>query len=313
MIRPIIIDADPSVDDAVAILLALAAPHELEVLAVTTVAGNVPVALATNNALKTLELAGRSDIPVYVGATAPLQGALRSAEYVHGASGLDGYALPAPVTQAGAGFAPDRIIELVMARPANTVTLCCIAPLTNIALALEKAPDLGPRLREIVIMGGARREGGNITPCAEFNIFVDPEAAQRVFTCGASLTLIPLDCTHQVLTSASRLQRLRAIGTPLTEALYHLLVYNKAFHERRCGTDGAPLHDPTTIAYLMKPELFCGRRVSVEIECNSRTTRGMTVIDWWNVTAATPNAQVLTDIDADGYFQLVLERLTRLA
>jgi len=312
MRRAIIIDTDPSVVDAVAVLLALASPDELEVLALTTVAGNVPVSLTTTNALKVLELARRTDIPVHAGAAAPLKGSLRSAEYVHGQTGLDGYVLPDPLGAAAAGAACDRIVELVMERPAGSVTLCCIAPLTNVALALAKAPALAGRLQEIVIMGGARSEGGNIAPCAEFNIFVDPEAAQAVLACGAPITLIPLDCTHQALTSAARLARLRAIGTPLAEALFHLLVFNKRFHERRCGTDGAPLHDATTIAYLLAPAIFNGRRVAVQVECASPLTRGMTVIDWWKVTDAAPNAQVLTEIHADAYFDLVIERLARL-
>lgn len=310
--RAILIDTDPSVDDAVAILLALASPGELALLALTTVAGNVPLRLTTRNALAVLELAGRSDIPVYAGAEAPLAGTLRSAEHVHGDSGMDGYPLPEPAITAAPGFAPDRIVELVMARPPRTVTLVCIAPMTNLALALEREPALGRHLQEVVIMGGARREGGNITPCAEFNVFVDPEAAQRVLASGAPITLIPLDCTYQALTSTPRLAALRAIATPIAEALFHLLAFNKRFHEKRCGTDGAPLHDPTTIAYLLRPGLFSGRRVAVEIECAGRATRGMSVIDWWSVTGAAANAQVLTGIDADGYFALVLERLARL-
>jgi purine nucleosidase len=311
MTRALIIDTDPSVDDAVAALVALASPAELEVLALTTVAGNVPVALTTKNALKVLALAGRTDIPVHPGATGPLNGTLRSAEYVQGATGMDGFELAEPAT-AGSGYAPDAIVDLVMARPAQSITLCCIAPMTNVALALRKAPAVAGRLREIVIMGGARSEGGNITPCAEFNVFVDPEAAHAVFTCGAPITLIPLDCTHQALTSAERLDRLRALGTPLAEALYHLLVFNKRFHERRCGTDGAPLHDATTIAYLLRPDLFTGRRAHVAVECTSELTRGMTVIDWWGVTGKAANAQVLTGIHAAAYFDLVIERLARL-
>jgi purine nucleosidase len=312
MRRAIIIDTDPSVDDAVAILIALASPRELEVLALTTVAGNVPVALTTKNALTVLTLAGRTDIPVHAGAAAPLQGALRSAEYVHGQSGLDGYALPDPSVPAAPGDAAERIVDIVLSRPAQSVTLVCIAPLTNIAQALAAAPQLGNRLREIVIMGGARREGGNISPSAEFNFFVDPEAAEAVLASGAPTTLIPLDCTHQALTSAARLDRLRAIGSPVAEALYHLLVFNKRFHERRCGTDGAPLHDATTIAYLLRPDIFSGRHVPVQVECNGRFTRGMSVIDWWNVTGAVANAQVLTEIHADAYFDLVIERIARL-
>ena len=311
MRRALIIDTDPSVDDAVAALVALASPAELEVLALTTVAGNVPVALTTKNALKVLALAGRTDIPVHPGATGPLEGALRSAEYVQGATGMDGFVLPEPSVTAG-GYAPDAIVDLVMARPPGSVTLACIAPMTNIALALRRCPGLAARLREIVIMGGARSEGGNITPCAEFNVFVDPEAAAAVLACGAPITLIPLDCTHQALTSADRLARLRALGTPLAEALYHLLAFNKRFHEKRCGTDGAPLHDATTIAWRLQPGLCSGRHVHVAVECAGAHTRGMTVIDWWGVTGKPANAQVLTGIHAEAYFDLVIERLARL-
>lgn len=312
MTRAIIIDTDPSVDDAVAILLALGSPAELELLAITTVAGNAPLALTTRNALKTLELAGRVDIPVYAGAAGPLSGALRTAEHVHGDSGLDGYDLPEPSVRAAPGFAPDKIVELVMARPPGDVTLCAIAPLTNIALALASAPELASRLREIAIFGGARREGGNITPAAEFNLFVDPDAAHQVLSSGANVTLIPLDCSHQALTSTPRLDALRAIGTGVAEALFHLLTFNKGFHERRHGSDGAPLHDPLTVAYLLKPELFSGRRIAVAVERDSPLTRGMSVMDWWGVTPSAPNALVLTDVDADAYFALLFERIAAL-
>jgi len=312
MTRAILIDTDPSVDDAVAIMMALGSPAELEVLAITTVAGNVPLALTTRNALKTLELAGRLDVPVFAGAAGPLSGVLRTAEHVHGDSGLDGYDLPEPSAGPSPGFAPDKIVELVMARPPGAVTVCAIAPLTNIALALAQAPQLATRLREIVIFGGARREGGNITPAAEFNLFVDPEAAHQVFSSGAPVTLIPLDCSHQALTTAPRLNALRAVGTARAEALYHLLAFNKRFHERRHGTDGAPLHDPLTVTYLLRPELFSGRRVAVAVERDSPLTRGMSVMDWWRVTQAEPNAQVLTDVDSDAYFTLLIERIAAL-
>jgi len=312
MTRSIIIDTDPSVDDAVAILMALGSAADLEVLALTTVAGNAPLALTTRNALKTLELARRVDVPVFAGAAGPLSGALRTAEHVHGESGLDGYELPEPKVSASPGFAPDKIVELVMARPPGAVTVCAIAPLTNIALALAQAPYLATRLREIVIFGGARREGGNISPAAEFNLFVDPQAAHQVLSSGAKVTLIPLDCSHQALTTTPRLDALRAIATPVAEALYHLLTFNKGFHERRHGTDGAPLHDPLTVAYLLRPELFSGRRIAVAVERDSPLTRGMSVMDWWGVTPSTPNAQVLTDVDADAYFALLFDRIAAL-
>ena len=199
-----------------------------------------------------------------------------------------------------------------MRRPPGYVTLCCLAPLTNIALAMAKEPRLAGHLREIVIMGGAFSEGGNITPAAEFNVYVDPEAAARVLACGALITMIPLDCTHQALTTAPRLEKLRAIGTPVAEAFYHLLKFNKLFDERKYGWEGGPLHDATVIAYLLAPELFHGRKVNVEVECSSALTLGMTVVDWWGVTGKQPNVMLLREINADAYFDLVIGRLSRL-
>ena len=263
MPRPVIIDTDPSPDDAVAFLMALASPEELDVLAITTVAGNVPLSLTSKNALKALELAHLSRTPVFAGATAPLVRPLITAEHVHGNTGFDGYELPDPVTSLANGFAPDVIVDLVMNGKQGGVTLCCLAPLTNIALALAKEPTLATRLREIVVMGGAFSEGGNVTPAAEFNIYVDPEAARRVLQCGAPITMIPLDCTHKALTTPAWLAKLRSIGTPLAEAFYHLSKFNKTFDEQKYGTDGGPLHDATVIAYLLKPDLFSGRKVHV--------------------------------------------------
>jgi len=312
MPRPIIIDTDPSPDDAVAILTALASPEELDVLAVTTVAGNVPLHLTSKNARKALELARRTETPVYAGVAAPLIRPLITAEHVHGLTGFDGYDLPDPVTPLAPGFAPEAIVDLVMSRPRGEVTLCCLAPLTNIALAMAKEPRLAGRLREIVIMGGAFSEGGNITPAAEFNIYVDPEAAARVLACGAPITMIPLDCTHQALTTKPRLAKLRAIGTPVAEAFYHLLTFNKLFDERKYGWEGGPLHDATVIAYLLAPEIFSGRKVNIEVECASALTLGMTVVDWWGVTGRTPSVQFLREINGDAYFDLVIGRLARL-
>jgi purine nucleosidase len=310
--RPIIIDTDPSPDDAVTFLVALASPAELEVLAITTVAGNVPLPLTSKNALKALELAHRTDTPVYAGASAPLMRRLVTAEHVHGRTGFDGYDLPDPLTPLSPGFAPDVIVDLVMSKAAGEVTLCCLAPLTNIALALAKEPRLAGHLREIVLMGGSFSEGGNVTPAAEFNIYVDPEAAAKVLACGAPITMIPLDCTHQALNTQARLDRLRSLGTPLTEAFYHLLKFNKMFDEQKYGWEGGPLHDPTVVAYLLAPQLFSGRHVNVTVECASPLTLGMTVVDWWSVTERKPNVQFLRSIDARGYFDLVIERLGRL-
>jgi len=311
-VRSVIFDTDPSPDDAVAFLAALASPDELEVLAVTTVAGNVPVDLTSKNALKALELAKRTDIPVYKGASAPLVRPLITAEHVHGRTGFDGYDLPEPTTTLAPGFAPDAIVDMVMLRPRGSVTLCCLAPLTNIALALAREPRLAKHLAGIVLMGGSMSEAGNITPAAEFNFYVDPEAAARVFSSSIPITMIPLDCTHQALITDARLEVLRTADTPIGIAFYHLLEFNKRFDRKKYGWPGGPLHDATVTAYLLAPHLFTGRNVHVDIECSSPLTLGASVVDWWSVAEKPANALVLRTVDADGYFRLIFERLLRL-
>jgi len=310
--RCVIFDSDPSPDDAVAFLAALASPEELQILAITTVAGNVPVELTSKNALKALELAGRSDIPVYKGASGPLLRPLVTAEHVHGRTGFDGYNLPEPLAALEPEFAPDAIVHMIMSRPRGTVTLCCLAPLTNIALAFAREPRLPQHLAGIVLMGGSMSEGGNITAAAEFNIYVDPHAAARVFSSGAPITMIPLDCTHQALITDARLEVLRTARTPLGTAFYHLLEFNKRFDRAKYGWPGGPLHDATVTAYLLAPQLFTGRQVFVDIECDSPLTRGASVVDWWGVSGKPQNALVLRTVDADAYFQLIFGRLLRL-
>jgi purine nucleosidase len=199
-----------------------------------------------------------------------------------------------------------------MSRAAGEVTLCCLAPLTNVALAMAREPRLARHLAGIVLMGGAMSEGGNITPAAEFNFYVDPEAAARVFASGAAITMIPLDCTHQALITDARLERLRAAGTPVGTAFHHLLEFNKRFDRAKYGWEGGPLHDATVTAHLLAPELFSGRDVRVEIECSSPLTLGASVVDWWSVTGKPANARVLRSVDAEGYFQLIFGRLLRL-
>ena len=309
--RSVIFDTDPSPDDAVAFLAALASPDELEVLAVTTVAGNVPVDLTSKNALKALELAKRTDIPVYKGASAPLVRPLVTAEHVHGRTGFDGFDLPEPTTALAPGFAPDAIVDMVMSRQQGAVTLCCLAPLTNIALALAREPKLAKHLAGIVLMGGSMSEAGNITPAAEFNFYVDPEAAARVLASGIPITMIPLDSTHQALITDARLEVLRTAGTPVGTAFYHLLEFNKRFDRAKYGWPGGPLHDATVTAYLLAPHLFTGRNVHVDIECSSQLTLGASVVDWWSVAEKPANALVLRTVDADGYFQLIFDRLLR--
>ncbi len=307
--RSIIIDTDPSPDDAVAFLMALGSPNELELLALTTVGGNVSLEQTTINTLKALELVGRNEIPVYKGAEQPLERDLITAPEVHGNTGFEGYDLPEPKGTAANGFAPDKIVDLVMGNEPNSITICAIAPLTNIALALQKEPKIAKRLQEIVLMGGAKSESGNITPAAEYNIYVDPEAAEIVFKSGVPITMLPLDCTHKALSTDARLEKLRAIGTPHMEAFYHLLKFNRIFDSEKMSLDGGPLHDPTTIAYLLKPEIFKAKKVNVTIATDNELTRGMTVVDWWGQTGLPLNTNMLYDLDSDAYYDLVIERL----
>lgn len=309
MARKIIIDTDPGQDDAVAILLALASP-ELEVVAITCVAGNVPLDKTTVNALKVVELA-RADVPVYAGCAAPLARTLVTAEYVHGKSGLDGVELPPPSRALAEGHAVDAIIDILRREAPGSVTLVPIGPLTNIATAFQCAPDIIPRVAEIVLMGGGCFEGGNTTPAAEFNIYVDPEAAAAVLACGRPIVMMPLDVTHKALTTRPRIEALRALG-PVGEVVASWTDFFERFDMQKYGSEGAPLHDPCTIAYLLRPDLFAGRHINVEIETGSDLTRGMTVADWWGVSGRAPNATFIRDIDAAGFYALLTERIGRL-
>ena len=312
MARKIIIDTDPGQDDAVAILLALASPEELEVLGITAVAGNVPLALTSKNACIVCELAGKVDVPVFAGCEAPLKRRLVTAEHVHGKTGLDGIALPEPEMPLQRAHAVDFLIDTLRAAPEGEITLCPLGPLTNIATAFTRAPDIAGRVREIVLMGGAYFEVGNITPAAEFNIYVDPEAAEIVFGSGVPLTVMPLDVTHKALVTKPRLEAFAALGTRVGEVVASWTRFFERFDVEKYGSEGAPLHDPTVIAWLLRPELFSGRHINVEIETVSELTRGMTVADWWGVTDRAPNATFMGDIDAEGFFALLTERLARL-
>jgi len=309
---PIIIDTDPGQDDAVAILLALASP-EIDVLGITAVAGNVPLALTEVNARKICELAGKTSTKVFAGAVRPLLCPLVTAEHVHGRTGLDGPVLPDPSMPLQKQHAVDFIVETLMARDAGTITLCVLGPMTNIALALIREPRIASRIKRIVAMGGGFFEGGNSTPAAEFNIYVDPHAARVMFEANIPITLIPLDCTHQALTSAVRIEKFRQMNNRSGPATAALLDFFERFDEQKYGTDGGPLHDPCVIAWLLKPELFISRDVNVAIECESELTMGMTVVDWWNVTDRKPNATVCRGINAQGFFDLLTDRIAKLA
>jgi purine nucleosidase len=310
-IRKIIIDTDPGQDDAVAILLAFASP-ELEVLGITAVAGNVPLALTEKNARKICELAGHPEVKVFAGAIRPMVRTLVTAENVHGKTGLNGPDLPEPRMPLQKEHAVDFIIETLMREESGSVTLCPLGPLTNIALALVREPKIAPRIKEIVLMGGGFFEGGNLTPAAEFNICVDPHAADVVLKSGIPIVMVPLDCTHQALTTAKRVEAFRQLGTRPGVAVAEMLEFFERFDEAKYGTDGGPLHDPCVIAYLLKPELFSGRYINVAVETASELTMGMTVADWWGVTGREKNVTYLRDVDHERFFALLVERIGRL-
>jgi purine nucleosidase len=310
--RKIIIDTDPGQDDAAAIMLAFASPEEIDILGLCAVAGNVPLKLTSRNIRIICELCGRTDIPVFEGAERPLVRAPITAEHVHGSTGLDGPVLDEPTMAAQKQHAVDFIIETLLREPAGTVTLCTLGALTNVALALQKAPEIASRVKEIVMMGGGFFEGGNITPAAEFNIYVDPQAADIVFRSGMPIVVMPLDVTHKLLTTKARVSRIREIGTRPAIAMAEMLEFFERFDIEKYGSDGGPLHDPSVIAYLVKPELFQGRDCNVEIEISSELTMGMTVVDWWRVTERPANARVMRTVDADGFFELLSERFARL-
>ena len=312
MVRKIIIDTDPGQDDAVAILLALASPEEIEVLGVTAVAGNVPLHLTQRNARMVCELAGRTDMKVFAGCDRPMVRPLVTAEHVHGQTGLDGPVLPEPTMPLQDKHAVDFIIETLRAEEAGAVTLCVLGPLTNIAMAFQMAPDVVEKVQEIVLMGGAYFEVGNITPAAEFNIYVDPQAAAVVFASGVPIVVMPLDVTHKVLVTKARANAFRELGNTCGPVVAEMTDFFERFDMEKYGSDGGPLHDPCVTAYLLKPELFTGRHINVEIEVASELTLGMTVADWWRVSDRAPNATFMGDVDADGFFDLLNERLARL-
>ena len=252
--RKIIIDTDPGQDDAVAILVALGSPDELDVLGITAVAGNVPLELTQKNARIVCELANRPDMLVFAGCDRPLGRQLVTAEHVHGKTGLDGPSLADPKMPIQDDHAVDFIIKSLREAASNTITLCPLGPLTNIATAFQKAPDIIPMVQEIVLMGGAYFEVGNITPTAEFNIYVDPEAADIVFKSGAPIVVLPLDVTHKALVTNDRNDAFRNLNTPAGRAVADMTDFFERFDKEKYGSAGAPLHDPCVTAYLLRPQ-----------------------------------------------------------
>ncbi len=309
--RRVILDTDPGQDDAFAILLAVASPEDIELQALTTAAGNVTVDKTTRNALRLLELAGAPQIPVYRGCSRPMVNELFTAEYVHGVTGLDGPDLPEPRSVAASLHAVDYLITGLTAAGPRSVTVCLIGPMTNMAMALVMEPGIADRIDEFVIMGGSFHAGGNVTPAAEFNVFVDPHAAHVVLTSGVPITIMPLDATHQVQATPSRAARFRELGSPVGEAVTAMLDFASRHDIAERGFGGYPLHDPTVIAYLIAPDIFESRRAHVSVVTDTGPGHGQTIADWWGQTGMEPNAKVVTSVDADRFFDLLTERLAR--
>ncbi len=307
----VIIDCDPGQDDAINLLLAMAAPDELEILGITTVAGNVPLELTQRNARLMCDIAGRSDLPVYAGCARPMLRELITAEKVHGKTGIDGVEIREPETPLLHTHAVDFLVETLARAGDDSVTLVPTGPLTNIAMALVREPGIARAIERIVLMGGAMREGGNYSPSAEFNILVDPHAAQLVFRCGRPIVAFGLDVTHQVLANRERVRRIREIGTGPAVATADMLDFFSRHDTQKYGEDGAPLHDPCTVAWLLEPGLFELKRCNIEVETASELTMGHTAVDFWGVSGRAPNADWAYRVDADGFYALLEERLAR--
>lgn len=313
MARKIILDCDPGHDDAVAILLALASP-ELELLGLTVVGGNVPLAGTVLNTRKIVTLSGCDGVSIYAGCPQPMVRKIVTAEHVHGETGLDsgsGTLLAEPTVPVADQHAVNFIIDTVRSTAAREITLVATGPLTNVAIAFAMAPDIVERLDEVIIMGGVGYEPGNITPAAEFNVYVDPQAAAAVFDSGVKLTMFGLDVTHQMLITQPRLEQIANTGR-IGATVADLLDFFNRYDVSKYGWEGAPLHDPCTIAYLINPDLFEGRRMHVVVDMAEGPSLGRTVTDWFGVTEQEPNAKVITGGDADGFFNLIAERIALL-
>jgi purine nucleosidase len=311
MSRPIIIDCDPGQDDAVNLLLAMSSPDDLGILGITAVAGNVPLALTERNARLMCDIAGRDDIPVFAGCERPLVRRLVTAESVHGRTGIDGIQITKPRTPLQGKHAVDFIVETLETAADDSITLLPTGPLTNIAMAMVKKPAILAKIREIVLMGGAMREGGNHSPSAEFNILVDPHAAHVVFGCGRPIVAMGLDVTHQVIATPQRVARIRALGNRVGEATAGMLEFYSRHDSLKYGLEGSPLHDPCTAAYLLSPGIFTGKLCNIEVEIHSELTAGHTAVDFWNVSARPKNALWVHGVDADAFYELLTERLGR--
>ncbi len=306
--RAIILDCDPGQDDAINLLLAMCSPDEFEILGITTVAGNVRVELTARNARLVCDIANRHDLRVFAGCSRPMHRELYTAENIHGKSGVSGLEIIEPRQCLETMHAVDFLISTLLSADDNSIILVPTGPLTNIATAITRNPSISAKIAQIVLMGGALREGGNCTPSAEFNMFVDPHAADIVFRCGRPIAVLGLDVTYQALATAERRARIRALTTNVGRAAAAIL----DSHDRNDVTGrGAPLHDPCTIAYLLRPELFIGKRCNLSVETDSMLTIGHTAVDFRQVTDRVPNVDWIYAIDSDGFYDLLVERLSQ--
>ncbi|MBQ2697677.1 MAG: nucleoside hydrolase, partial [Clostridia bacterium] len=306
--RPVILDTDPGIDDAVAILMLLGA-EEIDLQAITVVGGNVGLRNTLRNALSLVELAGRTDVPVYAGAKNPLLTRLVTAEDIHGAGGLGNLELPVPVTNPTEGDVAEVIYRRAQEAPGE-LTLIAIGPLTNIARAFLAHPDLPGLLKELIIMGGSVG-AGNMTLAAEFNIYVDPEAARIVFGSGVKLTMVPLDVCNSHTLKMKDIEAIEAVGTDCAKAVGKLLRYSHNV-STRLGRDGCPVYDAVTAACLLRREIFELKDCAIDLETRGRLTRGRTVVDWYGVSGDQPNCAVAVDFEIEGYRDRLIESLSRL-
>ena len=308
----LIIDTDPGADDVVALLLALASPDELNVLAITTVAGNVRLDKTSRNARLAREWAGREEVPVYAGASKPLVRTPIYAENMHGKEGLPGVAVHEPKVGIAKGNAVDYLIETLSKAAPHSITLAMLGPQTNLALALMQAPEITQGIKEVVVMGGAHFNGGNMSPVAEFNIYADPHAAQVVLASGVKLTYIPLDVTHKILTSEQRLKQIAGLNNRAGKLVGGILNEYVKADMAHYGLPGGPVHDASVIAYLLKPELFTGKQINVAIDSLEGITFGQTLADWYDTLKQDKNVFWVENGDAQGFFNLLTARLGRL-
>ncbi len=312
MSRKLIITTDPGQDQAAALMMILGAPEHFDVLGLIATAGNIGLEHTVNNCAMVLELAGRTDIPIYRGCARPLKRDLIMAEHVHGPTGMDGPDLPAPTMVIQDKHGVDFLIDTIYSEPAGSVTICSLSPLTNLGMALIKAPDIAVRIKDVVMMAGASSEGGNITPSAEFNVYVDPEAANIVLGSGMTMTMLPLDVTHQMLSTPDRLQRMRQTGTRCGIATAEMLKYSQTFDLAKYGWPGAPLHGPCVPAWMLCPDIFEGRQINVSVETDAELGLGMTIVDRWQITDRPKNVFYIQKGDPDAYYDLLIKSLANL-